>query len=134
MDNNEIFSILKTCIVGEAYQACGVGFNHEDSLDVYHLVEINENVDPDDIKGPYQSPDAFLEMECQSNSDRIYETIYLMESSWKLGTPCFHKNWQLPIGKKLWDLGKSEAAQYLSTYGEEEDLRQFIDRGESLFG
>ena len=133
MDDVEMFNILRTCIIGGAYEACGVGFDPDDSMDVYHLEDFDENVDPDDITGLYTSPGAFLEMECVSNSQRIYETIYLMETSWNIGKKCFHKEWQIPIGKKLWNIGKNVAIQYVSTYGEEDDIRKFVNMGEDLF-
>lgn len=128
------FDILRTCIIGEAYQACGIGFDPEDNLEVYHLGELNENADPDEMTGFYKSPDAFLEFECGSNAARIYETIFLMESSWRVGRSCFHKKWQTPIGNKLWCLGKDIAMHYLSEYGEEEDSKLFLELGERLFG
>jgi hypothetical protein len=133
MNESEMFNILRTCIIGEAYQACGIGFDPEDNLDVYHLDDLKENADPDEWTGSYSSPDAFLETECGSNAGRIYETIYLMEASWRLGKSSFHKEWQLPIGSKLWDMGKGVAMQYLSSHGEDDDLRLFVDRGEAVF-
>ena len=129
-----MFNILKTCIVGGAYEACGVGFDPEDSLDVYHIDNFDENVDPEEVNGSYSSPGAFLEMECSSNCGRIYETMYLMESSWKLGKNCFHKDWQKPIGNKLWNLGKDVAIEYVSNYGEEDETMKLMNMGESLFG
>lgn len=128
-----MFSILRTCIVGGAYYACGIGFDPEDSMDVYHIDEFSENVDPDDITGPYTSAGVFLETECSSNCKRIYETIYLMETSWNNGKKCFNEEWQIPIGKKLWNIGKDVAIQYMSTYGEEDDVRRFVKIGEDLF-
>lgn len=134
MNDEEIFRILRTCIIGEAYEACGIGFNPEDNLDIYHLEDLIENIDPDDFKGLYSSPDSFLEMECNSVAGRIYETIRLMETSWFLGYQCFHKNWHKPIGGKLWDLGKEKTMEYLSVYGEKDDISFFVNRGDALFG
>ena len=134
MDRKETFSILRTCIIGEAFRACGLGFDPEDNLDVYNLGDVEENVDPEDIKGPFPSPDAFLETECSSDSKRIYETIYLMECSWMIGANCLHKEWQRKIGRKLWELGREEAIHYMSTYGEDEESDLFEKNGETLYG
>ena len=103
-------------------------------MEVYHLNDFSENVDPDDITGSYSSPGQFLEDLCGIFSGQIYEAIYLMESSWVLGKSTMHKNWQRRVCRKLWDLGKDSCIHYLSEYGEEEDLGSFLEKGESLFG
>lgn len=134
MKEGEVFDLLRTCIIGEAYRACGVGFDPEDNLEVYHIDEFLENVHPDEVSGSWASPEAFLEMECSSWSGRIYETIYMMERSWKLNKSCLQKDWQKSIGKSLWELGQDEAMNYISVYGEENDSDYFIDKGNALFG
>lgn len=131
--DKELYDILQTSVIGGAYEACGVGFDVEEGLEVYHISEFSENTDPDDITGSYTSPDHFLEDLCGVFSGQIYEAMYLMKSSWALGTPTMHKDWQSRVCKKLWDLGKESCVHYLSEYGEEEELRSFLEKGESLF-
>lgn len=133
MDDSQLYSTLRTSIIGGAYEACGVGYDPEEDMDVYHLDEFSENVDPDDIKGAYHSPDSFLEELCGTFAGRIYEAMYIMESSWKLGKSTSHKDWQTEICRKLWSFGKEDAINYLSQYGEEDELVYFVDKGDKLF-
>ena len=132
--NRTFYDILQTSIIGGAYEACGVGFDTEDRLEVYHIDEFSENIDPDDITGSYGSPDQFLEDLCGTFSGQIYEAIYLMRSSWELGKPTMHKDWQRRVCRKLWDLGKDNCIHYLSEYGEDDETEYFLEKGESLFG
>ena len=134
IEDNELYEILQTSVIGGAYEACGVGFDVEQGLEVYHISEFSENVDPDDVTGSYTSPDHFLEDLCGVFSGDIYKAIDLMESSWKLGTPTMHKDWQRRVCRKLWDLGKDRCVHYLSENGEEDELSHFLTKGESLFG
>ena len=134
MENRKFYDILQTSIIGCAYEACGIGFDIEDGLECYHIDEFSENTNPDDITGAYNSPEHFLEDLCGMFSGQVYEILYIMKSSWSMGKSTMHKHWQRRVCKKLWDLGKDNCIQYLSDFGEEEDIQCFLEKGEYLFG
>lgn len=127
------FDVLRTCIIGGAYEACGVGFDPEDNLESYHLEDFHDNVDPEDMKGFDTCPISFLEMECSTHSGRIYETLYLMEDSWKTGVSCFHETWQPAIADKLWELGKESFIHYISDNMEDDECDDMILKASDLF-
>lgn len=134
ISDEELYMILQTSVIGGAYEACGVGFDVEQGLEVYHISEFSENTDPDEITGSYASPDQFLEDLCGVLSGDVYKVIDLMESSWKLGSSTMHKGWQRRVCRKLWDLGKDSCIHYLSENGDDGELVSFLTKGESLFG
>ena len=128
MDKKEMFQVLRTCIIGESFRACGVGYNPEDSLETYHASEFLEDVDDEDITGSFSSPEHFLESLCSSNAGRIYSTVREMENCWKSS-----KNGSSSTMKILWDLGNAEALQYIDDNFGEEIAQEFLDYGCSIF-
>ncbi len=134
MNPGETFVLLRTCVIGEAHEACGVGFDPEDAMEAYHLADFHERVDPDDVRGSHRSPEAFLEAKCESNAGRIYETIRLMEASWRLNTRLLLRDgWQRSIGRALWGIGAERSVRHLGEVGEEGDSDAFRRKGDALF-
>lgn len=130
MDSKETFEVLRTCIIGESFRACGVGYDPEDALETYHASEFLEDVDEDDITGSFSSPEHFLESLCSSNAGKIYATIREMEKCWESSkADAFDATMKL-----LWDLGNTEAMRYIDENFGEEIAQKFLDHGCSIFG
>ena len=136
METSEMYTILQTCIIGNAIESTyGVSYDTEGSLDIYHLDDIMDEMDEDDNhRCEYHTPTKFLEEICGTNSKRVNQTIYKMEESWKSGRNLFHHTWQIPIGNVLWNMGKGAAIEYISEMFEESDVEDFINTGTFLFG
>lgn len=133
MDKTDTYKLVQSCIIGTAYENCGVGFDPEQSLEIYHLSEFKENVSPGDITGPFRNPDQFLEEVCRSCTGRIYETMYLMETSWDLGVSALPKEWQRNIARSLWELCQEQACHYLDEMEGVEATSEFLETGDALF-
>lgn len=123
-----MFTILKTCIIGESFRACGMGYDPEDVLESYHAAEFEDNFDEDDVKGSWNTPEHFLESLCSSNAGRVYDTIRAMENCWT-----FDKKAQNTMFKILWDLGNAEALQYIDDNFGQDVAQQFLEHGSELF-
>ncbi|CAM9934981.1 unnamed protein product [Ectocarpus sp. 12 AP-2014] len=133
MDKKEMFDVLQTCIIGESFRACGAGYHPEDALETYHAIEFLENVDQDDITGSFHSPEHFLENLCSSNAGRVYETIREMDNMWTSGSSeCLSKS-SAETMKLLWDLGNTEALQYIDDNFGQRMAQGFLDYGTLLF-
>jgi hypothetical protein len=130
MDREEMFKVLQTCIIGESFRACGVGYDAEEGLEPYHASEFLDNFDEDDINGSFHSPEHFLESLCSSNAGRIYNTIREMENCWKTKSSMC----STPTMKLLWDLGNPEAMQYIDDMHGEAVAEDFFEHGCSIFG
>lgn len=128
MDKNEMFEVLQTCIIGESFRACGVGYDPEDALEPYHASEFLDNYEEEDVKGSWNTPEHFLESLCSSNACRVYDTIRAMENCWK-----FEKKTQNAAFKILWDLGNAEALQYIDDNFGQNVAQEFLDYGCELF-
>lgn len=126
MDKSEMFKVLQTCIIGESFRACGVGYDPEDALEPYHASEFEDNVDEDEFKGSWSTPEHFLESLCSSNAGRVYGTIRAMENCWKFDKRA--KNVKI-----LWDLGNAEALQYIDDKFGQNVAQEFLDYGCGLF-
>jgi len=129
MNKTEMFEVLQTCIIGESFRACGVGYHPEDALETYHASEFLENMDENDINGSFHSPEHFLENLCSSNAGRIYATIREMETCWKSSKTSPRD----ATMKLLWDLGNSEALQYIDDNFGQQAAQEFLDYGCSIF-
>lgn len=128
MERKETFDLLRTCIIGESFRACGVGYDPEDALETYHASEFLDNVDADDITGGFASPESFLESLCSCNAGRVYETIRDMERCWESGKVGASK-----IMSILWDLGNAEAERYVDENFGDEASREFLEYGQEVF-
>lgn len=133
MDKKEMFKVLKTCIIGESFRECGVGYDPEDALETYHVSEFLETVDADDVTGSFSCPEQFLEDLCSTNAGSVYETVHTMEKSWQSSSSGLVKPAQRPTCKTLWDLGNAEALKYIDDFFGEDTARDFLDHGSSLF-
>ncbi|CAN0329108.1 unnamed protein product [Ectocarpus sp. 8 AP-2014] len=133
MDTAEMFEVLKTCIIGESFRACGVGYHPEDALEAYHASDFLDNVDEDDITGSFHSPEHFLENLCSSNAGRVYDTIREMDNLWKSGSPESLSRSSAETMKLLWDLGNTEALQYIDDNFGQPVAQGFLDYGTLLF-
>ena len=131
MNKTEMFEVLQTCIIGESFRACGVGYHPEDALEPYHASEFLDNYEEDDITGSFHCPEHFLEELCSSNAGRVYATIREMERCWQSAskTGCNSK----PTMKLLWDLGNAEALQYIDDNFGQRTAQGFLDYGTLLF-
>lgn len=125
-----MFEVLRTCIIGESFRACGVGYHPEDALQPYHASEFLDNVDEDDITGSFHSPEHFLEDLCSSNAGRVYDTIRQMERCWESSKPDSNSK---PTMKLLWDLGNANAMQYIDDNFGPRMAQGFLDYGTILF-
>ena len=128
-----MFEVLRTCIVGESFRACGIGYHPEDGLEMYHVSEFHDNVDADDITGFFSSPDDFLESLCSTNAGRVYEAVREMERCWKsntAGQPAAINNTM----KRLWILGNPEALEYIDDNFGQEAAQDFLEYGCFVFG
>lgn len=123
-----MFEVLKTCIIGESFRACGVGYDPDDALEPCHAAEFEEHFDEDDVKGSWNTPEHFLESLCSSNAGRVYDTIRAMENCWN-----FEKKPQNVMMKILWDLGNAEALQYVDDNFGQNVAQEFLDYGCDLF-
>ena len=128
MNLQQMFEVLKTCIIGESFRACGVGYDPEDALETYHAAEFEENFGEDDVKGSWRTPEHFLESLCSSNAGRVYDAIRAMENCWN-----FHKKTHNAMFKILWDLGNAEALQYIDDTFGQNVAEQFLSYGCELF-
>ena len=128
MDRVEMFEVLKTCIIGESFRACGVGYDPEDALETYHAAEFQDNYDEDDVKGSWSTPEHFLESLCSSNAGRVYDAIRAMENCWN-----FDKREQNTVFKVLWDLGNAGALQYIDDNFGQDVAKKFLKYGCELF-
>ncbi|CAN0240674.1 unnamed protein product [Ectocarpus sp. 6 AP-2014] len=133
MDTEEMFEVLRTCIIGESFRACGVGYHPEDALEAYHASEFLDNIDEDDITGSFHSPEHFLENMCSSNAGRVYDTIREMDDLWKSGLPGSLSRSSAETMKLLWDLGNVEALQYIDDNFGQLVAQEFLEYGSSLF-
>ncbi|CAM9201121.1 unnamed protein product [Pylaiella littoralis] len=131
MDAKQMFSLLKTCIIGESFRACGVGYDPEDNLETYHLSDFCDDYAEEDVTGTFRSPEHFLEDLCGSSVVQIYDAIRTMESAWNGGGGVVKV--PMPICKSLWELGCAEACMYLEDFCEEESACWFAKHGISLF-
>lgn len=124
-----MFDILRTCIIGESFRACGCSYHPEDALETRHASEFDDN-GADATLRCFESPEHFLESLCSSNAGRVYDTIREMERIWVN----FSGEGELtPAMELLWDLGNSEASQYVrDNYGEEAAFT-FLERGGNVF-
>lgn len=134
MDTSEMFDILQTCIIGNAVSACGLSYNIEDRLEVYHIDEVAEEIRSENVNGEFYTPTQFLEYKCGTNIKRVCETLTSMEISWKKGKNTIIKTWMVPISQVLWKLGKDDAKTYISDMFEYSDMEDFIQTGNFLFG
>jgi len=134
MDTEEMFEVLKTCIIGESFRACGVGYHPEDALEAYHASDFLDNVDEDDIAGSFNTPEHFLEDLCSSNAGRVYSTIREMDSLWKSESLSPPSKSSAETMKLLWDLGKAEAFRYIDDNFGQRTAQVFWDHGMLLFG
>ncbi|CAN0411716.1 unnamed protein product, partial [Ectocarpus sp. 13 AM-2016] len=101
--------------------------------ETYHAIEFLENVDQDDITGSFHSPEHFLENLCSSNAGRVYETIREMDNMWTSGSSeCLSKSSPETM-KLLWDLGNTEALQYIDDNFGQRVAQGFLDYGRLLF-
>lgn len=129
MDPSEMFSVLKTCIIGESFRACGFGYDPEDALETYHASEFLADQNGDDVTGSFHSPEHFLEDLCRSDVVTIYQEIRTMEKVWDDGVGGSMRT----IRKKLWELGSGEAFAYFEDFCDDETARCFLTHGGSLF-
>lgn len=130
MDKKEMFDVLRTCIIGESFRACGVGYDPEDALETYHASEFLDDVAEDDITGSWSSAEHFLETLCSSNAGRVYDTIREMETCWKDDLPfCGNRD----MAKLLWDLGNAEALQYIDDNFGQLVGQDFLEHGSSVY-
>lgn len=123
-----MFEVLQTCIIGESFRACGVGYDPEDALETYHAAEFEDNVEEDDVKGSWSTPEQFLESLCSSNAGRVYDTIRAMQNCWE-----FNKRAQNAMFKILWYLGNAEALQYIDENFGQDVAQDFLEYGCELF-
>ncbi|CAM9104305.1 unnamed protein product, partial [Hapterophycus canaliculatus] len=128
MERQEMFEVLRTCIIGERFRACGVGYHPEDALETYHASEFLDDVHEDDIHGSFHSPEHFLESLCSSNAGRVYTTIREMQNCWESSKTGTDTTMTL-----LWDLGNSEALQYIDDNFGQEVAQDFLEYGCSIF-
>lgn len=130
MDKKDMFEILQTCIIGESFRACGVGYHAEDALETYHASEFIDDVDEDDVTRGFSSPEHFLEALCSSNAGRVYDTIRSMETCWKSSKTGGARDNMM---KMLWDLGNAEALQYIDDNFGQGIAQEFLAYGSELF-
>ncbi|CAN0346747.1 unnamed protein product [Ectocarpus sp. 6 AP-2014] len=133
MDTKEMFQVLQTCIIGESFRACGVGYHPEDALETYHASDFPDSVDEDDITGSFHSPEDFLESLCSSNAGRVYGTIREMENLWESGSSESLSKSSAETMKLLWDLGNAETLQYIDDHFGQEEAQGFLEYGAVLF-
>ncbi|CAM9156723.1 unnamed protein product [Ectocarpus sp. 12 AP-2014] len=130
MERKEMFQVLRTCIIGESFRACGVGYHPEDALETYHASEFLENVDEDEVHGSFDSAEHFLESLCSSTAGKVYNTIREMERFWN-DEP--FSRFDDRMAKLLWDLGNAEALQYIDDNFGQEVGQEFLDHGSFKF-
>ena len=128
-----MFEVLRTCIIGESFRACGVGYDPGDALETYHAAEFEDNYEEDDIKGSWNTPEHFLESLCSSNAGRVYDTIRAMENCWKLDKRAQNNTHTNTTFKILWDLGNAEALQYIDENFGQNVAEEFLTYGCELF-
>lgn len=133
MCKGEMFAVLQTCIIGESFEACGVGYDPEDSLDTYHASDFLDDVDEEDVTGTFSGPEQFLEDLCSSSVGRVYGTLRSMRKSWELSRSILSRH-ESEVAWRLWDLGREAAAAYIDEYFGCGDAKDFLERGERLFG
>ncbi|CAM9400898.1 unnamed protein product [Ectocarpus sp. 12 AP-2014] len=133
MDRAEMFEVLQTCIIGESFRACGVGYDPEDSLQTYHAAEFCDDVEEDDIMGGFNSPEQFLEDLCSSNAGRVYDTLREMGKRWESPSTKTGSH-PSPAMKILWDLGNAEAHRYIDDNFGQRTSQGFLEHGSTIFG